>query len=208
MPSDIIATMNTEFEIKFLDIAEDLVKNQLKEQKARQLKPKTLMKRQVFHPNKIDEAGDTWARVRDEGDKITMSVKHAVESNRIDCVKEAEVVVNSFAQACDLLLGLGLNPSSYQENYRETWALGRCEVTIDTWPGLNPFVEIEGEDENSVRQVSEALGFAYEDGVFGSIDIIYAKKYAIPRKFITTAKRLTFEGFALQGEKIFQFGLP
>src|SRR5579859_2711558 len=136
MLSDIIATMNTEFEIKFLDIAEDLVKNKLKEQKARQLKPKTLMKRQVFHPNKIDEAGDTWARVRDEGDKITMSVKHAVESNRIDCVKEAEVVVNSFAQACDLLLGLGLNPSSYQENYRETWVLGSCEVTIDTWPGM------------------------------------------------------------------------
>jgi len=71
MPSDIIATMNTEFEIKFLDIAEDLVKNQLKEQKARQLKPKTLMKRQVFHLNKIDEAGETWVRVRDEGDKIT-----------------------------------------------------------------------------------------------------------------------------------------
>lgn len=48
---------------------------------------------------------------------------------------------------------------------------------LNTWPDIPTFLEIEGLDEKSVRAATESLGFNYADAWFGSIDIIYLKKY-------------------------------
>jgi hypothetical protein len=34
---------------------------------------------------------------------------------------------------------------------------------IDEWPGIRPFVEIEGETEEIVRRYVDLMGFDYED---------------------------------------------
>ena len=66
------------------------------------------------------------------------------------------------------------------------------EVTIDTWPGLNPFVEIEGANEKIVREISNELGFNFEEAVFGSIDLVYEKEIGIPAETIIRLPEITF----------------
>jgi adenylate cyclase class 2 len=65
------------------------------------------------------------------------------------------------------------------------------EATIDTWPGLEPFIEIEGPNKESVRNISEKLGFKFKHAVFGSIDLVYEKILGIPfEKIIANLKNI------------------
>lgn len=66
-----------------------------------------------------------------------------------------------------IFLGLGIPEKSYQESYREVWKLDDGEIMLDEWPGLRPFIEIEGPDESSVRSIVQKLGFDFEKGMFG-----------------------------------------
>ncbi|KKR05275.1 MAG: hypothetical protein UT32_C0021G0003 [Parcubacteria group bacterium GW2011_GWC2_39_14] len=58
--------------------------------------------------------------------------------------------------------------------------LGKTEITIDTWPGLEPFLEVEGKNEKSVISVVKKLGYDYSKAVFGAVDIKYQIKLGIP----------------------------
>ena len=75
---------------------------------------------------------------------------------------------------------------------REVWKRNGVEVTIDTWPGLNPFVEVEAQTEDTVREVSEELGFDFEKALFGSIDLVYQKELGIFAATINTLPEITF----------------
>jgi len=119
-----------------------------------------------------------WARVRDEGDKITMSVK-SIEGEGIESQKESCVTVDSFKQAESLLTQLGCDKKAYQETKRELWMLDGVEVTIDTWPFLEPFVEVEGSSEAVVKAVAEKLGFEWAAAKFCEVDTLYSEKYDI-----------------------------
>lgn len=66
------------------------------------------------------------------------------------------------------------------------------EVTIDTCPGLNPFVEVEGANEKIVRGISNELNFDFEKAVFGSIDLVYEKELSIPAETIVRLPEITF----------------
>ena len=72
------------------------------------------------------------------------------------------------------------------------WVRNGVEVTIDTWPGLKPFAEIEGSTEIIVREVSQELGFDFEKAMFGSIDLVYEKELGILAKKIITLPEITF----------------
>lgn len=63
--------MNNEIEAQFLDIDKDKVQIKLKEIGAKLEKPETLMKRVVFYTGE-----HSFARVRDEGDKIVLTLGH------------------------------------------------------------------------------------------------------------------------------------
>lgn len=58
------------------------------------------------------------------------------------------------------------------------------EITIDEWPFLEPFVELEGKSENEVKMVSEKLGFNWTEAVFGSTHLLTSKKYGIPENVL------------------------
>ena len=105
-----------------------------------------------------------------------MSLK-IVDGDRIEDQKEICLTVDSFDQA-ELMLGtLGCTKKSYQETRRELWTLDDTEVTIDEWPFVDPFVEVEGTSEAAVRSVSEKIGFDYRDALFGAVDIICMRQY-------------------------------
>lgn len=183
--------MNTEYEATFIDVDIQKIREQLIELKANLVKPETLMRRIVFHPPAIIEDG--WLRVRDEGDKITLSLKVIAEKS-IEDQKEIELVIDSFEQGAALLKAVGAKQKAYQETKRELWQYKNCDVTIDTWPGLEPFIEIESHNsEAEVKEVALDINLDYSKAIFGSAGLIYEKKLGIPFNVINNeTAELTF----------------
>ena len=58
--------------------------------------------------------------------------------------------------------------------------LDEVEITIDEWPFLNPFVEVEGNSEEGVGHVSKKLGFHWKDALFCAVGTLYETQYGIP----------------------------
>jgi adenylate cyclase class 2 len=170
-----------EYEATFSDVDKEEIRGKLKKANARLVRKEFLMKRVTFNlPSK--ERGK-WLRVRDEGDKITMSYK-AIEGDGIESQKEICLMVDSFDQAIEFLEATGCHKRAYQENRREIWMINEVEIVIDEWPFLEPFVEIEGSNENAVKEVAKKLGFDYSKAIFSSTDVQYSAKYHVSEDFV------------------------
>ncbi len=175
--------MQIEYEATYTNIDKDGIRQKLKNAGATLVRPEFLQKRVVFNlPESLPLKGG-WLRVRDEGNRITMTLK-LIEGKGIESQKEVLLEVSSFENAEELLVLLGAHKTAYQENKRELWKFNGVEVTIDEWPFLEPFVEIEGDSEDAVKNASEKLGFDYKDAIFGSVTTLYSKKYAVAEKAI------------------------
>lgn len=175
--------MQIEYEATYPNIDKDDVRGRLKEAGATLVRPEYVQKRVVFNlPSGLHIKGG-WLRVRDEGNRITMSLK-IVDGKGIKSQREILLEVNNFDRAEELLMLLGAPKKAYQENKRELWTLCGVEVTIDEWPFLEPFVEIEGESEDVVKKISETLGFDYKQALFCSVTTLYSKKYNLPDSVI------------------------
>lgn len=176
--------MKTEFEATFENIDKNKMRDILSKIGAKMVKKEFLQRRCVFHLPKGNEIKGGWLRVRDEQDKVTLSLKIVDDTTKIQGQKELELKVDDFNNACELLESIGCTKKAYQENYREKWILGDVEITLDEWPYLEPYIEIEGNSEDSVKEIVKKLGFIYENAIFGSVDGMYAKKYNIPNSRI------------------------
>jgi adenylate cyclase, class 2 len=101
------------------------------------------MQRVVFHhPQKIPGA---YMRLRNEGaGKITCTYKQESKTGDILSMQELETMVGNLEEMRSIFLALGILEKAYQETYREIWKIGDVECMIDEWPGLSPFIEIEG----------------------------------------------------------------
>ena len=184
--------MKTEYEATYLDIDKDEIRKRLKDSGAELVRPEFLQRRTVF-----DIAGKTeeyaWLRVRDEGDKITMTYKW-VASGKIENQKEIDLIIDDFDKGIEFLKTIGCHEKSYQETKREIWKLNNVDICIDEWPFVEPFVEIEGQSEKEVIDVSEKLGFNYSEALFCSVDVIYNKKYGTPLDVINNnIPKITFD---------------
>jgi adenylate cyclase, class 2 len=195
--------MNIEYEATFLNINKEKIRKKLKNIGAKLIKPEFLQKRVVFDiPNlqveKVKKPNSPtirdlspfsnkkiygWLRVRDEGDKITMSFK-SVNGDKIQNQKEINLTINNFKKGVELLKIIGCRKKSYQETKREIWKFDNVEICIDEWPFLEPFVEIEGKSEKKVIEVSKKLKLNYSKAWFCATDLIYNKKYGIPLEII------------------------
>ena len=185
--------MKIEYEATFINIDKEDIRKKLQKSGAKLTKPEFLQKRVVFNLPKGHEIKGGWLRVRDEVDKITMSLK-VIDGDKIENQKEICVEVDNFQQAELLLTAIGCQKKSYQETKREIWALENVEITIDEWPFLEPFVEIEGNSESAVKKTAEKLGFNYKEALFCATDLLYNKKYGIPFAAINKISKLTFDG--------------
>lgn len=172
-------TMYTEFEATFTNVNKDEVRVRLAKAGAKLLRKEFMQKRTVFNLPTGHEINGGWMRVRDEGDKITMSLK-IVDGDKIENQKETQLVIDNFDNAVSLLESIGCVKKAYQETKRELWELGGVEITIDEWPFLEPFVEIEGKSEDEVKLTAEKLGFEYSKAKFCSVDTLYSEKYGFP----------------------------
>lgn len=186
--------MKIEYEATFPNINKDEIRERLKKAGAVLARPEFLQKRCTFNLPEGHEINGGWLRVRDEGEKITMTLK-IVDGEKIENQKEIILQVDDFSEAEEFLISLGCRKKSYQETKREMWTLDGVEIDIDEWPYLEPYVEIEGKNEEEVKKVSEKLGFEYSQALFCCVTTLYQIKYGTSEEIINNQiPEITFEG--------------
>lgn len=170
--------MNHEIEAKFLKVDIEDVRGRLKAAHAKLEHPMRLMRRDQFdHADNRYQNGNIFERmrIRDEGDKVTITYKKKVPGSEYPI--ELETTLGSYDAAKKLLEAVGLHSFSYQESKRETWLLDGVEIVIDEWPWLKAYIEIEGPSEKSIKNVAAKLGFDWNDAKYGSVDTAYMADY-------------------------------
>lgn len=185
--------MEIEHEATFENVSKDAAREAFRKAGATCVRPEYQQRRYVFNLPTGHEMQGGWLRVRDEGDKVTMSLK-VVDGDRMENQKEICLTVDDFLAAKEFLALVGAQEKAYQETLREKWTLGEVELTIDEWPFLEPFVEVEGKSEEAVRAAVKMLGWDYEKALFGSVDLLYSRKYGFPRdQFNNRTARVVFD---------------
>lgn len=168
--------MQPEIEAKFLNINHDQIRQRLREAGATLEKPMRLMRRTVFdYPDGRIEHDWGRLRVRDEGDKITITFKNRGKDQYSN---EIETTVGSYEVMLELLQAIGLKAVSVQETKRETWHYQNVEVVLDEWPWVKPFMEIEGKSEPDIQACAAVLGLDWKQAAFGSAETAYRAEYS------------------------------
>lgn len=168
--------MKDEIEVKFPNVDHAKMRKKLTELGATCVVPMRTMIRSTFdfpesHP---DYGKSAFVRVRDEGDKITLTYKNFLSKKD---VKEIELKVDNFPATVEFCEAIGLTKTSYQESNRETWVYQDCEIVLDEWPWLKPFIEVEAPSAEKMQELSEKLGFNFSDGVYGDVTDVYRTQY-------------------------------
>ena len=132
-----------------------------------------------------------WIRLRTNGKKTTLTIKEIKDQTAIDGTMELETVVGDFDITNDILKELGYSYRNYQENYRMIYSLGDVEISIDSWPLIPTYAEIEGRTNEDVVMALEQLGYTLDDATTLDVTSIYNEIYGID---LLKIKELKFEG--------------
>ena len=145
--------MNTEYEIRVIEIDKEDIIKKLDEIGAKKIGEYN-QKRYVYDtkPKKDSQ----WIRLRTNGDKTTLTYKNIID-NTIDGTKELEIEVSDFNETNKLLEIMGYVNKGYQENNRIRFELNNVEIDIDTWPMIPTYLEIEGKNEEEIMNVIHLL---------------------------------------------------
>jgi adenylate cyclase class 2 len=186
-----------EKEVKFLDIDPAAIEEKLKASGAHKV-GEYFYRRQVFDfPGFPLDKQAAWVRLRDEGERITLTFKQRLGISSNDgktsdrSMKEAEIIVNDYQKTTDFLLSIGMIYKFYEENKRIRWQKGNIEFDIDTWPKLNPYLEIEAPSWEEISEAEKFLRLDSADQKIFSTNQIY-KMNGIDE--LNYAK-ITFDGF-------------
>lgn len=170
--------MHTEYEVRVLDINKDNLIKKLEELGATKIADFEY-KRRVFNFNPPTDT--KWIRLRTDGNKTTLTIKK-MESLEIDGTKEMEIEVSSFEETNRILEELGYKAHTYQQNRRTRYVLNDVELDIDTWPYIPTYLEIEGKNEKSVKDMIKLLDV--DESKVTSIDVqsVFKEFYKIDIK--------------------------
>ena len=161
--------MNTEIEVRLLDIDKEDLISKLEQNNAKFIGD-WLQVRYVYDFKPVDP--HRWIRLRTNGITNTLTIKE-VKDKTEHGTKELEIEVSSLETAHQILEKLGYKRRSIQENKRIRYILNDVEIDIDTWPGLNTYVEFEGELEGQIKEVFKLLDLDYKDAITDDAQDIY-----------------------------------
>lgn len=186
-----------EVELRVYDVDGDAMRETLRSLGAVSL-GEQVFKRAVLDVHPVNP--NKWIRVRSDGKETTLAVKQRADENETvsEFDGEVEEIVESFETTLKLLSMIGFEPRSIQESRRESYTLGGAEISIDTWPKLKDFLEIEakdrsastGEQEATIREVAKQLGIAAEALTTEAVEQHYVDTLGID---VRTTPFLTFE---------------
>jgi adenylate cyclase class 2 len=167
--------MNQEFETQVLDIDKEEIINKLRELGTTE-EPEVLQKRWVFDidPCTVESTGE-WLRLRQVGDKKPTLTYKKKSGKGIDETEEIEFEVSDFEKAAALLSKIEFKDKVFQENKRMRFELAEIEFTLDTWPKIPTFLEIEAKSEERVHAGLKMLGLTDKDAGHVGHVAIYKK---------------------------------
>lgn len=180
--------MNQEYETQVLDVDKDKIASKLRKLGVKE-ESETLQKRWIFDidPCTVASTGE-WIRLRQVGNKKpTLTYKNKSGKGMGD-TQELEVEVEDFDKTAQILSKFKFD-QVYQENKRAKFELDDIEFTLDTWPRIPTYLEIEAKSEAKVHEGLKLLGLTGKDvGHMGTITIY--SKYGID---LHSIKELTFD---------------
>lgn len=189
--------MNQEFEVKFLDVDVPKLEEKLRSIGATKVGDYFYKRITFDYPNLSLMDKGAWLRLRDEGDRVTLTWKKRLGMKSHDGLtsdegmEEIEVVVEDFQKTAAILRSIGMTDKFYQENKRERWKKGSVEFDIDGWPRLKPYLEIEGPSWKEVEASILELGLDPKDKKIFSTNQIYKLAGINELEY----SKMTFEGF-------------
>ena len=152
-------------------------------------KDEFLQRRYTYDFNPI--LPNKWIWLRKIVKKTTLTIKEIKDKTAIDGTMELETVVGDFDVMNDILKELGYRYRNYQENYRIIYSLDNVEISIDSWPLIPTYAEIEGKTNEDVVMALEKLGYTLDDATTLDVTSIYNEIYGID---LLKIKELKFEG--------------
>ncbi|MEG1142972.1 MAG: hypothetical protein RSD96_00050 [Bacilli bacterium] len=128
------------------------------------------IKRFSINPNK-------WIRLRESNNKVELTTKHILEkqNSKFQNVIETEIEVSSLDETNCLLENIGIVRRSYQEKIRYSYEYKNAEIEIDIWPKLQPYMEIECDDEMVIEEIIDKLDLKNNEVVSLNTEQLYRK---------------------------------
>ena len=182
-----------EIEAKFLGIDPDAVEVRLAELGATFSGEKMLYATSFDFPGFPLDTRSAWVRLRDEGGAVKLAFKQRLgvktDGGNDDGMKEVEVVVEHFDRTADILRSIGMVEKFSIEKKRRSWAHDGVSYDVDTWPRLEPYLEIETDSWEKLEAAARKLGLDPAEKKICSASQIYKMAGINDQDFV----KITFE---------------
>lgn len=172
--------MPVEIEARFLNVDVPALLGRLHDLGADDL-GEDLLRETIFYDKELtwQASGRVLVRIREGKNGVAVSYKNAA-TDTASGTEEIEFAVDDAIAAEGLLIKIGLVAFRRQEKKRHSFLLKGVRVDIDTWPGVPPYVEIEGPSEAAIREATAALGLDWPQAIFGNAGLTIETHYGIP----------------------------
>jgi len=108
----------------------------------------------------IPPAGYSLLRLRDEGHRVTFTLKRKTEGGYEE---ENEVIVNNFQEMQTILEKMGQKKKYLLQKIREIYDIENSELVFDHYPGLPGYMEIESPTEAEMFSLANKLGLLKDE---------------------------------------------
>ena len=144
-----------------------------------------------------------YIRIRDEGEVTRLSLKMcAHEGGVLSDQKEIDVEVSDFEKTKEILEAIGVRFNRRQETLREEWEYKGAQITIDSWPGLDTYSEIEADSEEKVKEIAGDIGFDWDKKIILPAAEVYAMVYGMDiEEVLEKISFISFENNPFEGLK-------
>lgn len=178
--------MKIENEITILDVDKNNFINKIEELGATKVSDEVLQIRYVYDFNPI--LPNKWIRLRTNGKKSTLTIKEISNDSKMNA-KEWEIEVSDFEETNAILNELGYFHRNKQENKRLVYMWNDVEISIDTWPLIPTYAELETNNTNQIKELLKLLNVVEDKVTTLDVTSIYNKIYNID---IMKIKNLVF----------------
>lgn len=178
-----------EIEAKFLAVDVEALKRALLELHAVDLGEDHIYEVIIYDKDLTWRGKEQSIRVRKMRGQVLVAYKNH-HTSELGGTDEIEFEVSDFEKAKAFFAAVGFVVYREQEKKRHTFTLAGVAIDIDTWPKIPTYVEIEGESEALVREVSEKLGMDWSKAVFKSAGKVIEEEYNIP---VAEYRHFTFD---------------
>jgi adenylate cyclase class 2 len=180
--------MANEVEIKFAISDLKQLRKKLKQQKFREITPRTHEMNTLYDAalRPLKRRGEV-LRIRKYGDDWKLTHKSKGKTGRHKTRTETETAVSDGNKLEQVFLALGLKPAFRYEKFRSEWTAGSGHVVLDETP-IGNFGEIEG-PPRWIDRVAKALAIPREQYITESYAELFS---AWKRRTRSRAQNMTF----------------